>query len=429
MAGRQVIFDNGGAASTIAKFLKESYVVDSIRNLVNTKTELLSRIKSKPTEQGLYWVEPLQTAVSQGNGARAENASLPNPGFMRVDRITGNAKSLYGTFYITGQSIATSKGSKAAFRAALELALNGTKEGFKLDKQRQSWGDGSAVLAVVDGAHTAQTTIAVSDPYGLTYVQADLEGWEKVLCLKENQPIWFYTTGGGGTSQFRTITGVNEDAGTITVDSAVTLVDGDLIILGSSSTSNNMDNELTGISGSITNTGSYFGLSRTGRSVLQSKVVDFTAAPYSGDPVLLEKAMRGLNSTLFRKATDSSSLAIFCNTNVHDTHVNNLTSERRQVNPMELKSGQDAVEYAGKPMVKDKDCPPQRQYWLRMDDIFFRTLGEQGGSWIDDDGNMLHRVTTGEGRVHAFMADWVEFTDMVTRAPANHGVIEGITRT
>lgn len=429
MAGRQVIFDEGGAASTIAAFLKESYVVDSIRMLVNTKTELLNRIKSKPTEQGLYWVEPLKTATATGNGARAENASLPNPGAARYDRITGQAKSLYGSFYITGQAIAVSRGSKASFKAALESALEGTKEGFKIDKQRQSWGDGGAVLATVDGVHTAQTTIAVTDPYGLTYVQADLEPWEKVMCLRENMEVWFYTAGGAGTSQFRTITGVDEDAGTITVSAAVTLADGDLIILGSSTTNNNQDNELTGIAGSITDTGTYFGLSRTGRSVLKSKVVDYTAAPYSGDPILLESAMRAMNSTLFRKATDSSSLTIFSNTNVHDTHVNNLTSERRQVNPVELKSGQDAIEYGGKTWVKDKDCPPQRQYWLRMDDIFFRTLGPQGGAWIDDDGNLLNRVHTGEGRVHAFMADWVEFTDMVTRAPANHGVIEGITRT
>jgi len=422
MAGRQVIYDDAGAASTIAAFLKEDYVVNEIRSLINTKTELLSRIKTKPTDVGLNWVEPLKTASSQGHGARAENASLPNPGFGRYDRITGYVKSLYGSFYITGQSIAATKGSRATFKAALSQALDDTKEGYRLSKQRQSWGDGNSILATVDGAVTSSTTVPVSDPYGLTYVQSDLEGWEKVMCLKENMEVWFATA-----AVSRTITAVDESAGTITVNTAVTLTDGEEIQLGSSSTNRNDGNELTGVSGFVTDTGNYFNLSRTGRAVLQSTVVDYTAAPYNGDPILLERAMRATNSALFRKATDQSGLVAFSNTNVHDTHVNNLVSERRQVNPMELKSGQDAIEYGGKPLVKDKDCPPQRMYWLRMDDVFFRQMGTSG--WIDDDGNILHRVTTGEGRVHAFTADWCEHVEMVTRAPANHAVIEGITRT
>jgi hypothetical protein len=135
---RSVNYDNGGIVSTIAAFLKEDYVENEIRNLVNTNTELLSRIMTKPTDVGQHWVEPLKLAVAQGSGARPENGNLPNPGFGVYDRILGNVKSLYGTFYITGQSIKATKNNKAAFKNALTQALDDTKEGYRLDLQRQS---------------------------------------------------------------------------------------------------------------------------------------------------------------------------------------------------------------------------------------------------------------------------------------------------
>lgn len=419
MAARQVIWDQGGAASTIAAFLKEDYVTNEIRSLVNTSTEFLSRIKTKPTDVGLNWVEPIKTATAQGSGARAENSVLPNAGFGRYDRITGTVKSLYGSFYITGESIAASRNNKAAFKSALTMALDDTKEGYKLDLQRQAWGDGNAILGRVESNVVASVTVPVTDPYGLTYVAADLQEYEKVMTFGENMEIWIYTEGGAGTSEFRTITGVDDGAGTITVNAVVTCTAGDVIYRGSSATSNNVGNELTGINGFVDDSGTYFGLARAGRSVLKSSIVTF-----NGASVGLEDDMRTMNSSLFRKATEKSDMLIIANTRVHDMHVANLTAERRQVNPVELKSGQDAVEFGGKTFVKDKDCPPQRQYWLRMADIFFRQMGQ--GGWMDEDGNILNRVVDSDGRKNAYEADWVEYKEMVTRAPANHGIIEGI---
>lgn len=417
---RSVIYDNGGVVSTIAAFLKEDYVENEIRNLVNTNTELLSRIKTKPTDVGQHWVEPLKLAVAQGSGARPENGNLPNPGFGVYDRIMGNVKSLYGTFYITGQSIKATKNNKAAFKNALTTALDDTKEGYRLDLQRQAWGDGSAILgrvAVATGGGGSDT-IAVSDPYGLTYDQADLEPWEKVLTFREQMEIWIYTPGGAGTSQFRQIIGVNDDAGTIKLNVAVVALVGDVIYRGSAADNNNVGYEVTGVTGFVKKTGMYFNLDRTGRSVLQSQVHTF-----NGDTTKLEADLRSLNSASFRKATSSSDMLMFSNTRVHDMHVANLTSERRQVNPVELKSGQDAVEWGGKTWVKDKDAPPQRIYWLRMTDIFWRQMGDEG--WMDEDGAVLNRVTNG-GKKDAYEATWACYKDMVTRAPANHGLLEGV---
>lgn len=411
---RQVVYDNGGSLSTIAAFLKEDYTSDDIRSLVNTSTELLTRIKTKPTQYGQHWVEPLKLAVAQGSGARPENGTLPDEGFGAYDRIMGNVKYLYGRFYITGPSIKASRGNKAAFKDALATALDDTKEGFKQDVQRQSWGDGSAILGRVKTTANS-ATIAVSDPYGLTYDQADLQPWERVMTFRENMPIWFFTPGGAGTSLFRTIAGVDDEAGTILLNSAASVVAGDVIYKGSATDSNNAGYEVMGVSGFVKKTGMYFNLDRTGRSVLQSTVITF-----NGSSAALEDDLLAANSSLFRKSTEQSDMVMFSNTRVHDMHVKNLRSERRQVNPVELKSGQDAIEWGGKTWVKDKDCPPQRLYWLRMADIFWRQMGDDG--WMDEDGAILNRVP----KKDAYEAVWARYTDMTTRAPANHGMIQGI---
>lgn len=415
---RQVVYDNGGSLSTIAAFLKEDYVENDIRDVVNKSTELLDRIKVKPTDYGLHWVEPLKLAVAQGSGARPENGNLPEEGFGVYDRILGNVKSLYGTFYITGQSIKATRSNKATFKNALTQALDDTKEGFKQDLQRQSWSDGNAILGRVKTTANS-TTIAVSDPYGLTYDQTDIQPWERVMTFREQMPVWFYTPGGAGTSLFRRIIGVDDEAGTVLLNAAANVVAGDVIYKGSAVDNNNVGYEVTGVTGFVKKTGMYFNLDRTGRSVLQSTVVTF-----NGDSTKLEADMRTANSSLFRKATESSDMVMFSNTRVHDMHVANLTSERRQVNPMELKSGQDAIEWGGKTWVKDKDCPPQRLYWLRMADIFWRQMGDEG--WMDEDGAVLNRVVTSGGKKDAYEATWSKYTDMVTRAPANHGLIQGI---
>ncbi len=424
MAGRQVVFDQpGGTLSTVAAFLKEDYVTNEIRSLVNTRTEFLSRIKTKGTDNGgLGWVEPLKTATSQGTGARAEGSALPNPGFGVYERITGNVKSLYGTFYITGQAIAGTKSSKSAFKSALTKAMEDCKEGFATDLQRQAWGDGSAVLGRV-ATGTTGTVIQVSDPYGLEYVQSDLQGYEKVMPYGKNMEVWIYTEGGGGTNLFRRVTLVGRTAGTITLNTSATVLAGDIILRGSAATNNSDGNEITGISGFIKNSGMYFNLDRTGEPVLQSEVIES-----SGDPLTLEDEMDAMGDALFRNQVgDDAEMLIFGNTRVFSAYRRVLRAERRQVNPTTLKSGQKAIEYDGITFVRDKDCPPQRMYWIKMNEVFWRQMGEEG--WIDDDGSVLKQVIGTEGPLHAFNAFWCKHADLVTRAPAEHGVIEGITFT
>lgn len=424
MAGRQVVFDQpGNTLSTVAAFLKEDYVVKEIRTLVNTSTEFLSRITTKGTDNGgLGWVEPLKTAISQGSGARGEGGALPNPGFGQYERITGNVKSLYGTFYITGQAIAGTKSSKSAFKSALTKAMEDCKEGFKVDLQRQAWGDGSAILGRV-AATANSTTISVSDPYGLDYVQADLQGYEKVMPYGKNMEIWIYTEGGAGTNLFRRVTAVSRTAGTLTLNSAASVTEGDIILRGSAAANNSDGNEITGISGFIKNSGMYFNLDRTGEPVLQSEVIES-----SGDPLLLEDEMDSMSDALFRNSTgDDGEMLIFGNTRVFSAYRRTLRSERRQVNPTVLKSGQKALDYDGITFVRDKDCPPQHMYWVKMNEVFWRQMGEEG--WIDDDGSVLKQVIGTDGPLHAFNAFWCKHCALVTRAPAEHGVIEGITFT
>jgi hypothetical protein len=417
MAGRQVVYDRAGADSTIAGFLKEDYVRDKIRSLVNTSTYFLSQLekRKKETTHGKKFILPVKLATSQGGGARGENVVLPSPGFGEYDQLSGNVKYMYYPFYITGPSIEATKGSKAAFADALTRAVEDTKEIAKLDMQRQSWGDGTGVLFRIDGAHVAQTTLAIDDPYGLAYV-AGLTNTEKTITAKRGMLINIYTPGGAGTNLNREIVSVDRAGGTIEVDAATTCADNDVVYRGEA-TGNTANSEITGINGFLQTTGTYLGLARAGFPELQANIVTF-----GGDMIDLEDDMQATDDTIFVNGTDPYTL-ILTTVAIRREYVRQLQSQRRQVNPMKLEGGFDAIEFNGKGLMVDKDAPPQRMYFLRMEDIHWRYMGEDG--WMNEDGNMLNRVSNG-GTRDAYEAFWKSYKDMVTEAPANHAVLEDI---
>lgn len=412
MAGRQVVYDRAGAGSTIAGFLKEDYVRNKIRTLVNTSTYFLSQLekRKKETTHGKKFILPVKLATSQGGGGRGENVVLPSPGFGEYDQLSGNVRYLYYPFYITGPSIEATKGSKAAFADALTRAVEDTKEIAKLDLQRQAWGDGTGILFKVDGAVAASVTVPVKDPYGLAYV-AGLTNTEKTITAKRGMLVWFATS-----DENREITAVDRAAGTVTVDSAVTLVDGESVYRGEA-TGTSQNSEVTGINGFLQTTGNYLGLPRAGYPELQANIVTF-----GGTMADLEDDMQATDDTIFVNGTDPYTL-ILTTVGIRREYVRQLQSQRRQVNPMKLEGGFDAVEFNGKGLAVDKDAPPQRMYFLRMEDIHWRHMGEDG--WMDEDGNMLNRVSNG-GTRDAYEAFWKSYKDMVTEAPANHAVLKDI---
>ena len=408
---REVIYDRGGVLSTINGLLKDDYVSNQLRNLVNEATYLYTQITAKRTTHGRQFIIPLQFGTSQGVGARGENIQLPDPGFGEFDQALGTVKYLYSTMYITGQSISATQGNRAAFADALKTALRQAKEGLLQDLHRQTWGDGTGALGVVEAAVAGAAVIPVTDPYGLSYVQTDLDDRDKTKLFRRNMNIYI-----SGSDVYTRVTGVNAD-GTITVASNVTVALGDVIYRGDAAGRTSVNNEITGLSGLLQATGTYLGLPRAGFPEWQSNLLQLGSG---AGGALTESAMRIAMDTAEINGTAGPNL-IVTDHKTRRRYEALLQSMRRNISPMKLEGGYTAIEFDGLPMMVDKDAPPQRMWFLRTDDIAWYVMDDL--QWMDRDGAVLKAVENKD----AYRAVMYTYRELVTEAPANQTMIFDIT--
>jgi len=403
---RQVIYDRGGALSTINALLKDDTLTEKIQDLVNRKTYMLSQIRQEEPTHGRQFIFPLETNASQGVGARGENVVLPDPGFAEFDQALGNVKYLYSLMYITGPAISATQGNKAAYADALKTALRTTREGLELDLARQVWGDGSGVLGVVQTTSAGSATIAVTRPYGLTYIDAALSTSDKTKTFRRKMNVFIATD-----NVYAQVTQVNSN-GTITLNAAVSVTQGSLIYRGDAVGRTSVNNEITGLSGILQATGTYLGLSRTGRPEWQANLVQVGtgaggAVSLSGMRVAMDQA--DINGT-------AEPTLIVTSHAVRRSYEALLTSQVRFTNPMKLEGGFSAIEYDGKPLMVDKDAPPQRIFYLHMPSITWMMMEDI--QFMQRDGTVLKAVDDTD----AYKAVLFTYRELVTRQPANQTV-------
>lgn len=410
---RQVIWGQEDGApnaslTTIDGILKEDYVMKNIIDTVNMQTYLLSRMKMERTTAGRRFVFSVRFGVGEGQGNRRENQDLPDEGFGEYDQAMGNVVLQYGSMYISGPAIEATEGGRATFASALKQSLKDVRDGYTLETHRQSWGDGTGTMALVDGAANS-TTQAVKDPYGLSYTSAQLENSQKVRLFRKNMKVLFETTGA-----VRTIVGVNGN-GTITLDSAISTTDGERIIRGDSTTLNNDAKEYLGVNAAVKATGNYLGLSRSGEPNWQSNIIDLNG--------------NALDEDIMQHAFDTAEIhgdgvsepdLLISEHRARRLYVALLNSQKRFVNTMDLKGGFKGLDYNGVPWVVDKLCPPQRVYYMNTSDWCWMVMKNIG--WIQRDGTVLKWVDKRD----AYRAVLAAYRQIVCKQPANQTVLTGI---
>lgn len=393
------------AISTIDGILKEDYVLQNITNTVNMATYLLSRMTSEKTTAGRKFVFPVRFGVGEGQGNRAENATLPSQGFGTYDQAYGNVRFQYGSLYISGPAIEATEGGRATFASALKQSLKDTRDGYRLETHRQSWGDGSGVMALVDGA-AASTIQTVKNPYGLAYDEASLESSQNVRAFRKNMVVLFKTTGA-----VRTISAVNGDS-TITLSATISTTDEEEIIRGDSTALSNDDLEYYGISEGVKATGTYYGIARAGEPNWQANLIDMDGEPLDED--MLQYAM---DTAEIHGDGMSTPDVLISEHKARRLYVALLQAQKRFPNTMDLKGGFKGLEFNGLPWVVDKMCPPQRVYFLHMMDWVWFVMKNIG--WIQRDGSVLKWVDQKD----AYRAVLASYRNIACKQPANQTVL------
>ncbi|HEX7022640.1 MAG TPA: phage major capsid protein, partial [Trueperaceae bacterium] len=97
-----------------------------------------------------------------------------------------------------------------------------------------------------------------------------------------------------------------------------------------------------------------------------------------------------------------------------------LTSLKRYVNTMQLEGGFSALEYNGKPFTVDKDCPPNRIFFLDESHLALYELAPP--DWMQQDGKILKW----DGNV-GYKAVYEYFCNLGTDLRGAHAVLADIT--
>jgi len=264
-----------GDTTALTDYFKRNYDVGSplFAAQQNLKAASWSRFKPgsiKPSPQGVFI--PVMMRGNESVRAYNETEGNVDPQDPLPVQATILTKEIRANFELTGRSIALSKTDSVAFAYTLDATMKDTLSRLMSSCNRQVLGTGTGQITLVDGAVVASTSIVVDNPF----------------LLRANMYIDAWTAVGGTKEASRVkITNINFSTRTITVDTAVTLTDNDLIVM--SGVLDNAPTEGKEISGlqricDTTTLGTSFeGISASTYSEWQGNVIDAGAVPVSQD--------------------------------------------------------------------------------------------------------------------------------------------------
>ena len=403
----------GATLVTFDKILKEDYK-EPIRDLLNHKTLLLHRL-DRNTEDvvGKRAYLPLRTGRNTGVGARSEAGTLPTAGQQSYSNATFAMTYHYGRIKVTGPVIAAARDNAGAFTRAVESEMEGLVRDSTRDQNRQLFGDGSGVLAVVDDSGADQTTIEIAAGSTTKNLQVGMN-------------FKFKTAAGAATAAAsnRTIESIIKDvsftcAATDSEGAAAVVVRGD-------AGGDNYEAEMYGLQAAINDvdppnwtTDNFFGgLERDGsRPWWEANVTDWSNAAFS--------------QTIFQSMKDDvdiegdGELSLFLTTHaIFNNYANNLLPDRRYNSDgggfRKLDGGFDMLDYDGIPVAKDRDCPNNKLYGLSESTLMIFEMNDW--DWMDKDGAILARVANED----AYEATLFKYQQLGCEDPRDNAVYENV---
>jgi len=138
-------------------------------NMTNPLTEWIDENDSADWT-GRQVTYPIHVSRNEGVGASAEGDPLPAAGNQGYAQVKIPERYNYGRIELTGQVIKASLASKGAFTRAMESEVKGLVKDLANERERQCFGAGNGVLALINGNHSTTTsgTFLVDSPYGVT---------------------------------------------------------------------------------------------------------------------------------------------------------------------------------------------------------------------------------------------------------------------
>lgn len=366
---------------------------------LNTSTNPLYNAIEKTSSDvwGKEIVKLVPFGLNGGISAGDEDGDLPNAAGNNYERFTLELKNLFGKISISDKAIRASETSAGAFVNLLNAEMEGLLRASKFNFGRMLYGDGTGKLG---------TVVAWSENTNPNKFKLD-----SVRNLMEGMVIDIYPAGGAKVHG-RRITHIDRENAIVTVDGGAgvnTLLSaGDYITV-----QNSYGKELTGLGAIFAKTGKLYGLNKEDYSWL----VPYTKSLSTGFAVTdMQEAIDKVE-----ERAGSAINFIVASADARRVYLNELMTERVNIDYMNLDGGFKAVSYNGIPVVADRFVPEGTMYLLDTNDFKLHQLCDW--KWLESgEGRILHQ----DVNKATYTATLVKYADLICDRPFGQACITGI---
>lgn len=419
-----------GMALDIAAYdavLKEVYE-KTLQVLLNSRTVTRNRFKSETGSwEGRTVRYPLNVGRNQGVMATSENGKLPDAGNQVYVEHKIPIRYNHGRIQLSIQTIKHSRSNKGAFKRALDQEMQGLVRDLSNDLNRQMFGWGKGVLALLNGDPGTTTTLTLDAPGG---VAGSLHGnrfFNVGMNVTFHNPADDTIRAGGA----RTITAVSADGTQATINAAAdaALADNDWVVRAAKPTTTAIadtaiNNETMGLLGLVDDAdfvNILHNVNRTTYPIFKSVNIA-SVGPLSADII-----QRGID--IADQIGEGQVQFMICHHSVRRAYLTLMEADRRYATSSDLKKPDvgtqvaklKEITFGDIPMFVDKDAPYGTLFGI--DPTPFTRWVECEGEWADDDGTVLLRLTD----VDAYEARYRIFENYSCDRPASCVRWDGIT--
>lgn len=387
--------------STLDGLLKRFYTRQAIVDQQQFEPDFIETLNKAPEKPGgtnasVYIGVRLQRrqdggAQNQGEQFRANESGVPA-------QATVAAKVNIWAIELTNFLIAAGKGNDYAFMTALDSEMNDARTAGLKDGNRQAFGDGTGALALVNGATTNSTTVTVDTP-GVQYFFPGMR-------------VDFYN---GATLEYGNvkINSISESAGTITVETALSLTDNDTIVKAGIKTSAPSDGKemmgLRGIADDGTISATFEGISRSTYDIWKGTLVDGGSASLTTD--LLQRV-----SDKVERRSGKTVEVFWSHRNQRRAYLN-LTIPKKRFMSDKMDDGFQVLEWNGFAWAVSHDCQKDTIYMFNKKAVERFTMQEF--DLDQSDGKVVSRIP----RTDTVEAYYKRYENIGTRHPAAVGAL------
>lgn len=401
----------GATLTTLDAVLKETYGPKIVNQMENDVVFLnIMKKKTRPFV-GKRFVVPVKVTRNEGQGFRAENATLPSAGNQGYEDIQVTPTYYYGKFSVTGQAIEQGRNDVGAFARSQTKEAQGLVE--DMSKRLNQ-----ALYLPQTGARGTVTSVS-SNTFTLTKASKGLEVGMIVDVFSSD-----YATKRNSTDL--EITAVTESSLNDTSVTAITVsgthsgvTSTDIIVQkGSITAAGGSAISVIGLEDAIKASGTYLTINPSTYPIWKASVLDNSGTNRSISEDLIQQLIDRVRQKSRKSITD-----LLTTFNQRRRFFNSLSPNRRYVNTKKLLGGgAEVVEFDGRQLIVDPDAPPYTLWGLNRD--VWGVAQTRDGHWIDDDGTVLHRDLDDKD---AYFATWRWFFQLWTEQRNASGKLTDLT--